>query len=306
MDEAVALESLVNILRNGQDCGMGVFTEHGRVVTARHCVNDALATAERIVRVSKFTDPTVFVDMAVEWYDDEFAFDVAILKPLFPVNEAFTEFQRRLTVARFQSSLPEPHLDFDVHMFRRDPQGWVKGKSRLHPESEMVEIDNNPKIEIHKGTSGSPVFSDSGEVIGLAMLSTDDGDEVQGIKSKDNSRNPIFTLLGPVIPYLKSRSFRGSQRHLFDLIVSPHFEETVNNLLLGTGAVLAAPDCRCPNRADLTEAQLEDYFVNHPHPSGFILEAEWWFLYRTNLNRRPVWDLVCHIVVAGKPGLLLV
>lgn len=196
---------------------MGVFTEHGRVVTARHCVHDALATTERIVRVSKFTDPTVFVDMTVEWYDDEFVFDVAILKPLLPINEAFTEFQRRLKVTRFQSLLPEPHRAFDVHMFRRDPQGWVKGKARLLPESEMVAIDNNPKNEVHKGTSGSPVFSDSGEVVGIAMLSADDADEFQGITSTDNSRNPIFSLLGPAIPFLKSRSFRRSQRHLFDL-----------------------------------------------------------------------------------------
>ena len=43
-----------------------------------------------------------------------------------------------------------------------------------------------------------------------------------------------------------------------------------------------------------------------PHPTGFLLDPEWWFPYKTGLNQRPVWDLICHILVNGKPGLLVV
>lgn len=103
---------------------------------------------------------------------------------------------------------------------------------------------------------------------------------------------------------------KGSLRHMLDLVCSPNFEATVNDLLNGTGAVLANPSHRCPKgrdcKADSTEAQLEDYLVVCPLPSGIRLDPAWWFPYKTNRNRRPVWDLICHILVNGKPGLLLI
>lgn len=99
---------------------------------------------------------------------------------------------------------------------------------------------------------------------------------------------------------------KGSLKHMLNLVSSSTFEATVNGLLDGTGAVLSIPNHSFPSKVDSTEAQLEDYLVNHPHPSGFVLDPKWWFPYKTNRNRRPVWDLVCHILVNGRPGLLLV
>lgn len=102
---------------------------------------------------------------------------------------------------------------------------------------------------------------------------------------------------------------KGSYRHMLDLACSPSFVSIMNRLLDGTGALLADPYCQHPRgracEADWTEADLEEYLMTHPHPSGVVISPEWWFPYKTNLNRRPTWDLLCHVVINGRPGLLL-
>lgn len=103
---------------------------------------------------------------------------------------------------------------------------------------------------------------------------------------------------------------KGSRRHMLDLVASPKFTAIINRLLEGTGACLAEPDCRHPkgrcNEEDWTEEEIEDYLVTYPHLSGVTIAADWWFPYKTNRNRRPTWDLISHITVEGKPGVLLV
>lgn len=38
-------------------------------------------------------------------------------------------------------------------------------------EQQMGEIISDPGIAVHRGTSGSPVFDDTGAVIGVTMMS---------------------------------------------------------------------------------------------------------------------------------------
>ena len=142
-----------------------------------------------------------------------------------------------------------------------------------------------------------------------ALIGIGDGAAiVQAIPSRDEWKK---SWLSNVVHEKKYRGQpKGSLKHVLDLVCSPNFETTVNGLLNGTGAVLATPDQRCPrgrsSKADSTEAQLDDYLKDCPHPTGFLLDPEWWFPYKTGLNQRPVWDLICHILVNGKPGLLVV
>jgi hypothetical protein len=218
MNNDDAEQSLVNILRSGENCGMGVFAPSCRVVTARHCINVALERADRIVRVSKFMDPSVFVDMVVEWYDETFELDIAVLKPLSA--ETFHEFEKHLRPAPLQFSLPEPHQFFDVRLFRRD-EGWASGRSQLIEEGQqqlieegqqklieegqqMVEIESDPVIVVHQGTSGTPVFDNAGSVIGVAMLSGADAQSYDGVTTREGKEpNPLFASLWPVPPEVK-------------------------------------------------------------------------------------------------------
>ncbi|HVA49051.1 MAG TPA: hypothetical protein VNH11_22000 [Pirellulales bacterium] len=58
--------------------------------------------------------------------------------------------------------------------------------------------------------------------------------------------------------------------------------------------------------ADWREYELEEYMRALPVPGHKPLDLKWWIPHKTGMNRRPTWDLLCHILVKGKPGLLLV
>ncbi len=99
----------------------------------------------------------------------------------------------------------------------------------------------------------------------------------------------------------------GSYRHMLDLVSVSNFRELMNALLAGTDACLADTDFRHPcgrsKKKDWTEVELEDYLKRHPIPGYSGLDRRWWIAFR---GSRPTWDLLCHIEVAGKAGLLLV
>ena len=101
---------------------------------------------------------------------------------------------------------------------------------------------------------------------------------------------------------------KGSYHHMLDLVASSHFETIISDLLEGTSARLADPDCRHPKgrrkKKDWTEARIEDFLRKNSVstlPNG--LDRKWWIPYKGN---RPTWDLLCHIEVEKKPGLLIV
>ena len=100
---------------------------------------------------------------------------------------------------------------------------------------------------------------------------------------------------------------KGSYRHMLDLVSASNYRDVVNSLLDGTDSHLAEPDCRQPigrsKKKEWTEAVLEDYLKKHPLPEFKRLDRKWWIPFKGN---RPTWDLICHLGVEGKPGLLLV
>ncbi|WP_437193283.1 hypothetical protein [Planctomicrobium sp. SH527] len=100
---------------------------------------------------------------------------------------------------------------------------------------------------------------------------------------------------------------KGSYRHMLDLVSASTFRDVVNSLLDGTDSHLAEADCRHPigrlKKTEWTETILEDYMKRHPLPESEGLHRKWWIPFKGN---RPTWDLICHLEVEGKPGLLLV
>ena len=81
----------------------------------------------------------------------------------------------------------------------------------------------------------------------------------------------------------------------------------MNGLLVGTDACLADTDfrhlCGRSEKKDWTDTEIEDYLNRHPVPGYSGPDRRWWIVFK---GSRPTWDLVCHLNVAGKAGLLLV
>lgn len=102
---------------------------------------------------------------------------------------------------------------------------------------------------------------------------------------------------------------RGSYRHMLDLVSSPSFPTLVNGLLEGTGSKLADPDLHHPkgrtSKKEWCEAELEEYLSTSP-AFNTTISKDWWIPYKVSVNKRPTWDLICHILVNDKPGLLIV
>lgn len=100
---------------------------------------------------------------------------------------------------------------------------------------------------------------------------------------------------------------RGSYRHMLDFASAHNFREVMNGFLSGTDSILAKADHRHPcgrsNKHEWTECELEDHLKRYPLPEYSGLDRRWWIAYK---GSRPTWDLVSHIEVDGKPGLLLV
>lgn len=100
---------------------------------------------------------------------------------------------------------------------------------------------------------------------------------------------------------------KGSYRHMLDLVSAPNFREIIDELLSGTNSRLADADHRHPSgrskKREWTEVILEDYLKRHPLPDYAGLDRKWWIAFKGN---RPTWDLICHLEIDEKPGLLLV
>lgn len=103
------------------------------------------------------------------------------------------------------------------------------------------------------------------------------------------------------------RRDRGSYRYMLDLVSASNFREIVDGLLEKTDARLSEPDFRHPSgrlkKKDWTETVLEDFLRQYPLPGYVGLNRKWWIPFKGN---RPNWDLICHVVIDDKPGLLIV
>ena len=104
------------------------------------------------------------------------------------------------------------------------------------------------------------------------------------------------------------RRDRGSRKHVLDLLERGEFVPKMAQVFLGTSVRLAETPCPRPTsrrcKADWGEYDAETYLKRHPVKdwSG-ALPPCWWV---TGRGTRPMWDLLCHVFVSERPGLLLV
>lgn len=101
---------------------------------------------------------------------------------------------------------------------------------------------------------------------------------------------------------------RGSRRHVLDLLELGEFGARMTRVLAGTTVRL--PESPCPQPSDRgckggwTEYDAETYLSRRPVPGwAGSLPSCWWVNGR---GTRPTWDLLCHVLVSDRPGLLLV
>jgi hypothetical protein len=102
-------------------------------------------------------------------------------------------------------------------------------------------------------------------------------------------------------------AFRGSRKHVLELLDRPDYVSIINGLLSGTGAVVSLADPRKPTGfGDPSEDELPAFC--RKHLAGLIDAAcldvgQWWTLH---LGTTPNWDLLSTITVGDRRGLLLV
>lgn len=120
---------------------------------------------------------------------------------------------------------------------------------------------------------------------------------------------PAHSSSGP--SWTPSRNYdKGSKKHVLDLVSSSRFRNIMNRVI-GCPEIRIAEHChqRPLSRrslADSREYELEEYTMALPFPGHAPLDKKWWLCHKTGLNKRPTWDLLCHITVRDRPGLLLV
>jgi hypothetical protein len=101
--------------------------------------------------------------------------------------------------------------------------------------------------------------------------------------------------------------FRGSRKHVLELLERPDYVAILNGLLDGTGAVVTLAEPHQPTGfADPTEDELPAFC--RKHLNGLIDPAcldvgHWWTLHS---GTTPNWDLLSTIRIGDRRGLLLV
>lgn len=101
---------------------------------------------------------------------------------------------------------------------------------------------------------------------------------------------------------------RGSRKHVLDLLEGGEFKEKMAEIFTGTEIHLAPePQPQPINRSDRaawSELDVEGYLKQRPVTAwNGLFPSDWWVKGR---GTRPTWDLLCHILVGERPGLLLV
>ena len=102
-----------------------------------------------------------------------------------------------------------------------------------------------------------------------------------------------------------SREFRGSRKHILDLLERKDFIEVFNDLLRNSGAVVSDDDVHHPKGyTDPDEMELRDFGPMYlTNKIDWSIVREWW---PTPPAKSPQWDLLITCTLFGKKELVLV
>jgi hypothetical protein len=104
---------------------------------------------------------------------------------------------------------------------------------------------------------------------------------------------------------MTGKTYRGSRKHLLDLISQNDFFEIFNNLLKGSGATVSHIDVHIPKGySDSEEMELRDFGPKYlADLIDWSMVRKWW---PDHPAKSPQWDLLSTCAVEGKKGIVLV
>jgi hypothetical protein len=102
-----------------------------------------------------------------------------------------------------------------------------------------------------------------------------------------------------------SRGFRGSRKHILDLLERKDFLEVFNNLLTNIGVTVSHIDVQTPRGyPDPEEMELRDFGPKYlADQIDWSTIRKWWPDYPA---KSPQWDLLTTCTIEGKKGIVLV
>jgi len=103
---------------------------------------------------------------------------------------------------------------------------------------------------------------------------------------------------------MRTRIYRGSRKHILDLVESINFLEILNNLLKNSGATVSDEDIYIPKGYnEPEEMELRDFGPKYlADLIDWSMIRKWW---PDHPAKSPQWDLLTTYSVAGERGLIL-
>jgi hypothetical protein len=167
------LRAVVTVVKQG---GQGVLVSNGLILTAAHCVNYtndgpmALGGEYFIEELQAFNGPLSARPLAVEPVSDIAVLGALDVQEFYYASIAFEEFcenTRPVRICLKDFPLFEP---FPVYIYTHTKK-WVQGNAQqCSPDANGLSIEMSENIE--RGTSGSPIVTEKGELVGIASVAS--------------------------------------------------------------------------------------------------------------------------------------
>ena len=171
---------LVIVEKEPNNCGMGFITDFGEIITAAHCLPRLPDPADLGFDPIAVTVRTLDGKFETTWlvqYADVVG-DVALLTQQTVFSKRLSDRKReeaeRLIESGYGLPIRRRNPEFDaqenVWLYTVDRR-WIQ--ARLHTLGLLPHHEMEAPEEVKSGTSGSPVLSASGEVIGIITSSNE-------------------------------------------------------------------------------------------------------------------------------------
>ena len=174
----------------------GVFVHENLILTAAHCVN---FNFDGLMSLGAFSTEEIETSSGEQFKVGPIAVDpisdVAILGPLedeaFPKEaESFLDFCEHVKPVKLCQSVFEKRKAVDIYVYTHN-KSWVSGTAtQFGYDEKQLWIETEEQID--KGTSGSPIINNVGELIGVASNFSKDQKKCRGSVIRPHFALPVW------------------------------------------------------------------------------------------------------------------